>query len=216
MHVVITGANRGIGLALAKLYIARGDVVTATARDPASADIKGAKILPLDLNSDASINAFAAAVSDIPIDLLINNAGILQSDSIPTISSETLATHFRVNAIAPLLVSQALIPKLKTGSKLILMTSRMGSIDDNGSGGYYSYRASKAALNAIGKSLSLDLKKDGIAVGIVHPGMVSTGMTGFRGDDVDETARKLVALIDGLNMDKSGQFLHRDGQVLPW
>ena len=125
---------------------------------------------------------------------------------------------FEVNALAPLLLARALVPQMPQGSKLALMTSRMGSIDDNSSGGSYGYRMSKVALNIAGKSLAIDLKPRGIAVAILHPGLVRTGMIRFNPSGVDplDAVQGLLARIDALTLETSGSFWHANGQVLPW
>jgi NAD(P)-dependent dehydrogenase (short-subunit alcohol dehydrogenase family) len=121
-----------------------------------------------------------------------------------------------VNALAPLLLARALLPNLTAGSKLALITSRMGSIDDNGSGGYYGYRMSKVALNMAGRSLAVDLKPRGIAVAILHPGMVATRMVGFSGIPPEQAALGLLERIDALTLERSGSFWHANGELLPW
>src|SRR5690606_7854472 len=129
---------------------------------------------------------------------------------------DRIRRQLEINALAPLALSQQLRPNLRPGSKLVLITSRMGSIDDNGSGGMYGYRMSKAALNMAAKSLAIDLKPAGIAVGIFHPGMVATDMTGHHGVAPAQAAANLIARIDQLTPDSSGQFLHAEGTPLPW
>lgn len=128
-----------------------------------------------------------------------------------------LEEQFAVNAIAPLRVTRALLGNLTSGSKVALITSRMGSIADNDSGGYYGYRMSKAALNAAGKSLANDLQGPGIAVAILHPGMVATRMIGFNSDvSPAQAAAGIAARIDELTLENSGTFWHANGDVLPW
>ena len=151
------------------------------------------------------------------IDLLINNAGILQHEQLGDIDYNTVTQQFLVNAQAPLLVTEALLRNLNEGSKIAFITSRMGSIADNTSGGYYGYRMSKAALNAAAKSLSIDLKPRGIAVGILHPGYVQTAMVNFGGDiSAAESAKRLSKRIAELNLQNSGGFWHSNGDKLPW
>jgi NAD(P)-dependent dehydrogenase (short-subunit alcohol dehydrogenase family) len=125
--------------------------------------------------------------------------------------------QFEVNALGPMLVVHALQDRLADSAKVGLMTSRMGSMQDNTSGGYYGYRASKAALNAIGKSLAVDLAPRGISVVLLHPGLVATDMVGGAGDvSPDEAATQLIARIDALTTKQSGAFLHANGTPLPW
>ncbi|MCT4363988.1 MAG: SDR family NAD(P)-dependent oxidoreductase, partial [Synechococcaceae cyanobacterium MAG-AL1] len=130
----------------------------------------------------------------------------------------SLRRQFEVNAIAPLELTSALLGQLHPGAKVILMTSRMGSIDDNTSGGSYGYRMSKVALCMAGKSMAIDLKPRGIAVALLHPGLVSTRMTGFseQGITAEQAVTGLLARIDALSLETSGSFWHANGQLLPW
>jgi NAD(P)-dependent dehydrogenase (short-subunit alcohol dehydrogenase family) len=154
------------------------------------------------------------------LDWLINNAGIAAALGISDIdvdSIESFKRLYEVNSLGPLLTTQSLLNNLSQGSKVGIITSRMGSIADNDSGGSYAYRMSKSAVNAAGKSLSIDLKPRGIAVAILHPGYVRTDMTGHNGlIDTDESARGLIARMDELNLDNSGSFWHTNGELLPW
>ena len=218
---VVTGANRGIGLALARALKARGHTVLATCRK-SSPDLAklGVEIAEgVDVATDDGIAALVAAVGSRTIDLLVNNAGILVwGDRLGELNLEGIRKQFEVNALAPLRVTDALRDRLAQGSKVALVTSRMGSIDDNSSGGAYGYRMSKAALNMAGKSLAMDLRPRGIAVALLHPGMVKTDMTGQHGGQVepDDAARGLLARIDELTMDTTGGFWHATGERLPW
>lgn len=218
-NIVITGANRGIGLAFTQLYLDRGDQVWALCRE-ASTELKATSahiIEGVNVERFESLDEALAPLKDVAIDVLINNAGILRDESLGKINIDTLREQYRVNAIAPLVLSDLLLPNLSKGSKIALITSRMGSIADNGSGGRYGYRMSKAALNAAGKSMSLDLKSKEIAVAILHPGYVQTGMVNFGGDVSAETsASRLMHRIDELNLENSGTFWHANGEVLPW
>jgi NAD(P)-dependent dehydrogenase (short-subunit alcohol dehydrogenase family) len=216
---LVTGGNRGIGLAFVKLLLARGAKVLAVCRSstPALADT-GAEVLSgVDVTNQASVAELGKKLAGRSIDLLINNAGILSHESLEKLDFGTIAQQMDVNAYGPLRVTEALLPLLKDGSKLALITSRMGSIGDNGSGGYYGYRMSKAALNAAGKSLAVDLKPRGIAVAILHPGMVKTEMTGTHGKvEAIDAVRDLLKRIDELNLDNTGSFWHANGEILPW
>lgn len=148
---------------------------------------------------------------------MINNAGLLQDEKLGEIDYDSIRDQFEINTLAPLMVTEALLPNMSEGSKVALITSRMGSIADNESGGRYGYRASKAALNAFGKSLSLDLKDDGIAVALLHPGYVQTRMVNFGGHITpEEAAEGLLARIDELNLENTGGFWHSNGEQLPW
>lgn len=217
--VLITGANRGIGLALTELYLHRGDTVYAVCRQ-ATAELKktGAKIIEnIDVSQNTDINALQQKMAGIGIDLLINNAGIFKEETLAAMDLDAVQEQLNVNAIAPLRVTHALLSNLHKGSRIGLITSRMGSIADNGSGGYYGYRMSKAALNAAGMSLTRDLKSRGISVAILHPGYVATRMVDFSGDVTPEqSAEGLAARLDALTLENSGTFWHANGQVLPW
>jgi len=215
---LVTGANRGIGLALCRLLQARGDSVIAVCRTP-SAELQelGVRIeAGIELTSDASLEDLASRLAGAQLDGALLNAGILEGDDLKSFSAESLRRQFEVNAMAPLLLARALLPNLAAGSKLGLITSRMGSIDDNGSGGYYGYRMSKTALNMTGRSLAVDLRPRGIAVAILHPGMVATRMVGFSGIPPEQAAAGLLARLDALKLGGSGRFRHANGEELPW
>lgn len=217
--ILITGAARGIGLELTRQLAARGDRVIATCRHGnAELDaLDGVRTLgDIDVTDAQARTRLAAQLDKQALDVVILNAGVLSNESLADLDLDRIRAQFEVNAIAPLALAQLLQANLRPGSKVILITSRMGSIDDNGSGSMYGYRMSKAALNMAGKSLSIDLKPQGIAVGIFHPGMVATDMTGHHGIPVEQCAANLIARIDQLTLDSSGQFLHADGTPLPW
>ena len=218
-HVVITGANRGIGLELARHYHAQGWRVSGVCRET-SAELDGYAdqvVNGIDLVRTESIGRLAAALKDKTIDRLINNAGILHDDVLGWLDIDSLRLQMEINAFAPLLVCEALLPNLAPGSKIANITSRMGSIGDNDSGGRYGYRASKAAFNAFGRSLAIDLKGRGIAVAQLHPGFVKTRMVNYGGLlTTAESVAGLVARIEQLNLDNSGSFWHCNGEELPW
>ncbi len=217
--VLITGANRGIGLSFVHEYLSRGCHVIAACRNPSSAlQDSGAEIIEgVDVANKDSVHHLAQAMSGQTIDILINNAGILRTESLGDINYDDVLRQFEVNAMAPLRVVEALLSNLSKGSKIGLITSRMGSISDNGSGGYYGYRMSKAALNAAGMSLTKDLQGQGVAVAILHPGFVQTDMVGGAGDiSPVEAAKRLAMRIDELNLENSGSFWHSNGELLPW
>jgi NAD(P)-dependent dehydrogenase (short-subunit alcohol dehydrogenase family) len=218
--VLITGANRGIGLEFCRQLQARGDQVVALCRTPSpELEALGVRIeAGVDVTSEASIEQLVERLDGLPIDILINNAGLLERTTLSDLNVASIRRQFEVNAIAPLCLTAALLPQLAAGARVILITSRMGSIGDNSSGNSYGYRMSKVALCMAGKSLSIDLRPQGIAVAILHPGMVSTAMTGFSRSGISpETAvRGLLARIDGLTLDNSGTFWHANGEVLPW
>jgi NAD(P)-dependent dehydrogenase (short-subunit alcohol dehydrogenase family) len=216
--VLITGCNRGIGLELARQFAARGDDVIGVCRS-ASKELEalGVRIIDeVDVATAAGVTHLAEALGNTPVDVLINNAGILRRDSLDELDFDAITEQFEVNTLGPLRVTRALLGNLHEGSKLAIVTSRMGSISDNSSGGYYGYRLSKTAVNMIGASLAKDLGNRGIAVALLHPGMVATGMTGGRGIDPGDAARGLIERIDALNLAESGGFWHAEGYALPW
>jgi NAD(P)-dependent dehydrogenase (short-subunit alcohol dehydrogenase family) len=217
--ILITGAARGIGLALTRRFAARGDRVIAVCRTsgPELAQIEGVRLIDhCDVTDPAALEQLATQLGRQALDIVVHNAGILSNESLQDLDLARIRRQFEVNALAPLNLTRVLLPNLRAGSRIALITSRMGSIDDNGSGGMYGYRMSKAALNAAGKSLAVDLRAAGIAVGIFHPGMVATDMTGYEGIPVEEAAANLLARIEQLSLASSGQFLHANGEPLPW
>lgn len=216
--VVVTGCNRGIGLQLCGQFAERGDDVIGICR--AASDelgVLGIRVIPgIDVGSGESMPTLKAAIGDQHIDVLVNNAGILRSDELGSLDYEAMLEQYRVNALGPLRVTEALLENLGHGSKLVIITSRVGSIGDNSSGGYYGYRASKTAVNQIGTNLKHDLTSRGIAVALLHPGLVATEMTGGQGIAPTEAARGLIERIDGLNLENTGTFWHAEGYELPW
>jgi NAD(P)-dependent dehydrogenase (short-subunit alcohol dehydrogenase family) len=220
MQSLVTGANRGIGLALVALLKQRGDSVIATCRKPSRAlDELDVEVLDgVEVTDPKSVRSLAERVGSRKLDLLINNAGILRwGDSLEAPLFAEIEEQFQVNAVAPLRVTSALRKNLGRGSKVALITSRMGSIGDNSSGGAYGYRMSKAALNMAGKSMAVDLREAGVAVAILHPGMVKTDMVGSHGQvEPLDAARGLLARIDALKLATTGSFWHQNGETLPW
>jgi len=218
-HVVITGANRGIGLELARHYKGAGWRVTGVCREtsPELEEYAAQVIEDIDVARADSLERLVAALQGQAIDLLINNAGILHDDVLGSLDIASLRLQMEVNAFAPLLICEALLPNLDPGSKIVNITSRMGSIGDNDSGGRYGYRASKAAFNAFGRSLAIDLQGRGIAVAQLHPGFVKTRMVNFGGIlSTEESVAGLVERIETLNLQNSGSFWHCNGEELPW
>jgi NAD(P)-dependent dehydrogenase (short-subunit alcohol dehydrogenase family) len=217
--VFITGANRGIGLAMVKQYLARGDKVYALCRNSSDELSQSAATVidKVDVGNPETLPGALAKLKDVNIDVLINNAGVLGRESISDWDPITIEHQFRVNAMGPLLVTQCLLPQLKKGSKVALITSRMGSMSDNSSGGFYGYRMSKAALNMAGVSLAQDLKPRGIPVVLLHPGYVQTEMVNYGGDiSADDAAQGLIQGIDKLSLETSGSFWHSNGELLAW
>ena len=216
--ILITGANRGIGLELVRQFLARGDTVIAACRSASrELDATGAEVFEgLDVTSDDCLAALAGALEGRAIDWLVNNAGILERTALDTLDFDAMERQFRVNSLGPLRVTAALRDRLARGSKVFIVTSRMGSIEDNTSGGSYGYRMSKAAVNMAGKSLAVDLKDAGIGVFLLHPGWVATDMTGGTGIAPADAAHGLIDRIDELTLETSGGFWHAEGYRLPW
>ena len=216
---LITGANRGIGLELCRQLAARGQDVIGTCRT-SSPELQqlGVRVeTGVDVSSGESVTALVGRLQGQPLELLIHNAGILTRESLEDLDFDRIRRQFEVNALGPLRLTAALLPNLGPGSRVIIITSRMGSIGDNTSGSRYGYRMSKAAVNMAGVSLAHDLRPQKIAVGILHPGFVRTGMTGHQGlVDPPESARGLIQRMDQLTMENSGGFWHFEGERLPW
>ena len=219
---LVMGATRGIGLSLCRVLAARGRRVIAACRSSSPAlDAEAARGLRVetgvDVTADEPVAALARRLDGVALDELVLSAGILRPDDLGDVDLDDVRAQLEVNAVGPLRVAKALRARLARGSKLALITSRMGSIADNGSGGSYGYRMSKAALNAAGMSLARDLAAAGIAVAILHPGYVRTEMTGGHGNvDADTAAAQLVDRIDALTLASSGTFWHANGEILPW
>lgn len=219
---LVTGANRGIGLALVRRLRGRGeDVIAVCRRRSPELEATGSRIVDgVDVAEPEALQALAAQLGEVRIDTLILNAGILRHETLGGIDAAGITAireQFAVNSLGPLLTAQALLDHLASDAKIGIVTSRMGSIADNGSGGYYGYRASKAAVNAIGRSLAMDLKPRGIAVTLLHPGFVQTEMVGGQGEVTpDQAAEGLIARLDALSLETTGGFWHANGQPLPW
>jgi NAD(P)-dependent dehydrogenase (short-subunit alcohol dehydrogenase family) len=226
MTVVITGANRGIGLALARAYLQRGDDVVATARKVKESTVLNnlaqtgkLRVLQLDVADAGSVEAFAKELGNVTVDILVNNAGISGGwDKLDDLDIDNVLQVFNTNAAGTLRVTKALLGRVpKRTGKLIHITSQMGSIDDNTSGGSYAYRMSKAALNMASKSLAVDLAGKGIISVVVHPGWVQTDMGGKSAPMTPEIcADNIVKLADRLTMEDTGKFFHSKGTELPW
>jgi NAD(P)-dependent dehydrogenase (short-subunit alcohol dehydrogenase family) len=217
--IVITGANRGIGLEFVKQYLAKGDKVIALCRNASDelTQTRAKVVDKVDVGNPECLQKVLPTLSDLKIDLLINNAGVLADESLDDMSAATIEYQFRVNAMGPVLVTQMLRKQLTKGAKVALITSRMGSVTDNTSGGRYGYRMSKAALNIAGVSLAHDLKEQEVAVALLHPGYVQTEMVNNNGDISAAVAvERLMQRIEELNISNTGTFWHSNGEVLPW
>lgn len=218
-NAVITGCNRGIGLALAQHYANEGYEVTAIVRrrSPALEAIATTIIDDIELTDAENIAAVASKLEGKTVDLLLNVAGIMQWETLEEFSFDKIRSQFEVNTLAPLALSTALVPNLAVGAKVVFLTSRLGSIADSSSGNGYGYRMSKTALNMAAKTLSVDLKNRGIHVGILHPGSVKTSLNKLGGQiEVSESVAGLTARIKELSAKTSGKFLHQNGSELAW
>jgi NAD(P)-dependent dehydrogenase (short-subunit alcohol dehydrogenase family) len=217
---LITGANRGIGYEYCQQLLQRGDQPIAVCRQ-SSAELTalGVRVMDgIDVTKDRDVELLQNQLQDEQIDVLINNAAIIERVTLADLDIESIRRQFEVNAISPLRVTKSLLGNLASGAKVVLMTSRMGSIADNTSGGSYGYRMSKVALCMAGKSLAYDLQPQGIAVAILHPGLVQTRMTGFSAAGITPATavRGLLARIDQLTLENTGTFWHSNGEILPW
>ena len=242
-RVLITGANRGIGLEFARHYAQAGCHVIGTTRSLESAQellaIPGVSVLRLDCRSNESLRTFADSLPLEPLHLLINNAGILEVASLLETTPEQMHDHYQVNTgsylpctqnkfpwtdfphappVAPLMTVQTLLPRLKLAgseAKVINITSRVGSIADNTSGGYVAYRASKTALNMVTKTMAIEIPD--ITFLALHPGYIQTRMVNFSGDmPPDEAVQRMAKVIDKLDHSQSGSFVHRDDHIIPY
>ena len=218
--ILITGCNRGIGLQLCRQFAARGDEVIGVCRsDTDELRHLGFRVITgVDVSAAESVPRLKESLGAQHLDVLINNAGILLRDSPGELDYTEIVEQFRVNTLGPLRVTEALLDNLGSGSKVVILSNRVGSIEDNSSGGYYGYRASKAAVNMIGTNLKHDLLPRGIAVGLLllHPGMVATQMTNGQGVAPADAAKNIIDRIDGLDLQNSGGFWHAEGYELPW
>jgi NAD(P)-dependent dehydrogenase (short-subunit alcohol dehydrogenase family) len=226
----ITGCNRGLGLEFVQQLLVRGQRVIATCRDIATATDLTAlalkhsgqlSLIEMDVADEASMRDAVDLLNDEPIDVFINNAGVYgpRDANFGHVKAPAMAEVLYTNAVAPMLLTQLLIANVRKGSgkKLVYISSKMGSIEDNGRGGSYIYRSSKTALNSIVKSLSIDLASEGIAITTLHPGWVRTDMGGPNGNiDAPESVSGLLNVIDGLSVANTGQFYNYDGSTIAW
>ena len=227
--ILVTGANRGLGIEFVEQYLNEGNEVIATYRNENSSidliemgnERSNLKLLQLDVSSNKSLNSFAENLGDSPIDIFINNAGVYgpRNSSFGNVDEENWIPAIKINAIAPILLTQLIIKNIRSGAdkKLIFVTSKMGSIDDNKGGGAYVYRSSKTALNAVVKSLSVDLENEGIVVALIHPGWVKTDMGGPNAlIESDTSVRGMTEVISNLDITSTGNFYNYDGSIIPW
>ncbi len=217
--VLITGANRGIGLALAEHYAQHGAKVTALVRKSSDelAKVATRVIENVDVTDSDSIKAAQQALENERFDLLINNAGILTEETLQDFDLDRIRRQLEVNTLAPINLVYHFKGLLVSGAKIAMITSRMGSIEDNGSGGYIGYRLSKAALNAASVSLAHELKEQGVSLALLHPGFVQTEMVNFAGHITPKQAAEgLTKRIAELTLENTGGFWHSNGERLPW
>ena len=228
-NVLVTGANRGLGLGFVKNYLRKNVDVVSTTRDlKSSRELLGLKerfpenleIFELDLLKESAGDALANFLGERPINILINNAGIGSTNQhFQAVSPKPWLEVLKVNLIAPLMVTQSIIDNVKKGvdKKIYFLSSQLGSIEDNTSGGMYIYRSSKTGLNQVVKSLSVDLKPQGITVVLLHPGWVKTDMGGPNAPvSIDESIEGMTQVIHTTDIRDTGRFLNYDGKELPW
>ncbi len=229
MSILITGTNRGIGLEFVKHYLKNNEKVIATCRNRNSAkdllELKNTtsnlSLLELDVSKPNSIDEFTSKIADQPIDTFINNAGVFGPRNIEfgNFNAKEWLDVFKVNTIAPLLITQKILKNLRLGKdkKLVFISSKVGSIEDNTEGGMYIYRTSKTALNQVIKSLSIDLKEENFIVVALHPGWVQTDMGGPNAlIDTKTSVKGMIEVIGNLTSKNTGKFYNYDGSSIPW
>lgn len=229
--LLITGANRGLGLELVRQYGARDDhrIVACCRRPDAAPELAAlaserVSVHALEVTDPAQIGALVTATAGAPLDVLVNNAGVYgdrlgSGSGLGSIDYDAWATTFAVNAMSPLRMVEAFLPQLRAGQarKIVNITSRMGSIADNTSGGSYLYRSSKAALNMVNRSLSLDLAAEGFTCIVMHPGWVATDMgTAAAPLSAAESVAGMIAVIDRITTADNGAFINHDDTPIPW
>lgn len=224
--VMITGANRGLGLEMVKQYAADGWEVIACCRHPQMAsqlkEFDGkVEVYALDVSDEASVKSVKKAIKDQPIDVLVNNAGVYldQGKGFGQLQGQDWLTTMAVNVVGPFRMAQHFVDNLGKGreKKIVMISSQMGSISDNSMGGSYLYRSSKAALNAASKSLALDLKPSGVTVLILHPGWVLTDMGGPNALlKPEQSVQGMRQVITQKSIEDSGRFWSWSGKELPW
>ncbi len=229
INVLVTGANRGLGLGFVTNFLEKHVNVVSTTRDiKSSRELLALKerfpdnleIFELDLLKESAGDTLANFLGERPIDILINNAGIGSTNQhFKAVSPKPWLEVLKVNLIAPLMVTQSIIDNVKKGveKKIYFLSSQLGSIGDNRSGGMYIYRSSKTGLNQVVKSLSVDLKPQGITVVSLHPGWVKTDMGGPNAPvSIDESIEGMMKVIYATDIRDTGRFLNYDGKELPW
>jgi NAD(P)-dependent dehydrogenase (short-subunit alcohol dehydrogenase family) len=221
-NVVIVGADRGIGAAMANIYHRRGDTVAAICLQRGTELDDDVRVVPdIDVTDDAAVQQLSIALTDHPIDVLVHVAGRWSFDQWGEFDYAQMLADYNLNALGPLRTICALEDNLQSGGKVGIVTTRMASIGDNGSGHMYTYRMSKAAANMLGVTLYHQLEPRGVRVMLLHPGTVATAMTkgAPNWDEFTkpaEAAAGLVAQMDRLGPDTPPEFRHADGTLLPW
>ena len=229
MSILITGTNRGIGLEFVKHYLKNNEKVIATCRNTNNANdllelkntTSNLSLVELDVSNPNSINEFASKIIDQPIDTFINNAGVFgpRNNEFGNFNAKEWLDVFNINTIAPLLITQKILKNLRLGKnkKLIFISSKVGSIEENTGGGMYIYRSSKTALNQVIKSLSIDFKNENFIAAALHPGWVQTDMGGPNAlIDTKTSIKGMADVIDNLVLKNSGRFYNYDGSLIPW
>jgi NAD(P)-dependent dehydrogenase (short-subunit alcohol dehydrogenase family) len=231
-NIVVTGASRGLGFGFTRLWLEKGERVLALARRPDGAEPLAAlarnhperlSLIRCDVSDDLSVQQAAAEAQSLidHLDILVNNAGMYGSreTGLDSVSFDELHQVFEVNTIGPLRVCRSFLPLLRRGSggRIAHVTSLMGSIADNGSGGSYPYRLSKAALNMANRNLAMELEPEGILSVAIHPGWVQTDMGGAGAPlSTPESVAAMVKTIESLRPEQAGGFVDRDGNPMPW
>jgi len=229
MSILITGTNRGIGLEFVKHYLKNNEKVIATCRNKNSAkdllELKNTtsnlSLVELDVSNPKSIDEFASKITDQPIDTFINNAGVFgpRNNEFENFNAKEWLDVFNINTIAPLIITQKILKNLRLGKnkKLVFISSKVGSIEENTGGGMYIYRSSKTALNQVIKSLSIDFKDENFIAAALHPGWVQTDMGGPNAlIDTKTSVKGMAEVIDSLVLKNSGRFYNYDGSSIPW
>ncbi|MGE5475814.1 MAG: SDR family oxidoreductase [Bacteroidales bacterium] len=219
--ILITGASRGLGLEFARQYAAAGWRVLATVRDPLSGRAvsdAGAEVYVADVTDPASVQRLKGALAGVELDIVLNNAGIYgENQSFGAVDPDGFMKVMRTNALAPLKVAEAFADQLAGRKIIATVSSLMGSIAENSSGNFYAYRASKAAVNMIMKTLALDLAARGVTAIALSPGWVQTDMGGANAPlTPPEAIAGMRAVLDKVSLNDSGKFFHFDGRELPW
>jgi NAD(P)-dependent dehydrogenase (short-subunit alcohol dehydrogenase family) len=220
---IVTGANRGIGLELARQLAERGDTVIGTARAPESAsdlNALGVRVEALDLETPKSVPAFARKLKGAPVDILVLNAAVgVAGPAVEEVTAEDLESHFRVNAVGPFLLTQALLPNLRASERrlVVAISSGLGSIAENSNGGWVAYRVSKTALHQLMRTLSAELSKENLTFVLISPGWVRTRMGGQAAPlSPEESVRSVLKIVDRLGPKDSGRFFNQRGREIPW